>query len=172
MADEITREFRQAFPDAYDRENPDCEPPSSDVLNYLARLRSEPEPNDESSADELAPEQGAGWRGTGQPMSVGEGYVAREVCDGQSLASPGRWPVAQRRYPQSELWTEISNLFMEFADRHGPPRLLMELALGQVKACPFQAEDIRALKQETTAAMSRGGIEIVRTAEDRKDHSH
>ena len=90
-------------------------------------------------------------------MSVGEGYVAREVCDGQ------------RRYPGSELWTEISNLFMDFADRHGPPRLLMELALGKVKACPFNAEDIRTLKQETSAAMSRGGIEIVRTAEDRTD---
>ena len=91
-ADEITREFRQAFPDAYDREHPDCEPLSSEVLNYLARLRLEPEPNDESSADEHVPEQGAGWRGTGPPMSVGEGYVAREVCDGQ------------RRYPGSELW--------------------------------------------------------------------
>ena len=160
-ADEIIREFRQAYPGAYDWENPDCEPPSSEVLNCLARLRLEPEPNDEPSADEQVPEQGAGWRGTGPPMSVGEGYVAREVCDEQSLASPGRWPIAQRRYPGSEVWTEISNLFMEFAERHGPPRLLMELALGKVKACPFNTEDIRALKQETTAAMSRGGIEIV-----------
>ena len=57
---------------------------------------------------------------------------------------------------------------MEFADRHGLPQLLMELALGQVKACPFQADDIRALKQETIAAMSRGGIEIA--ARQKKDN--
>ena len=63
--------------------------------------------------------RGAGWRGTGPPMSVGEGYVMREMCDGQSLASPGRWPIARRRYPASELWKVISSLEMEFAESHG-----------------------------------------------------
>ena len=153
-ADEIIREFRKLYPTAFDREDSESEPPSSEVLNYLARLRMESEPQDESSADEQVPEKGAGWRGTGPPMCVGEGYVVREVCDGQSLASPGCWPVSRRRYPESELWNEISSLFMNFAGHHGTPQLLMELALGKVKECSFDSADIRALKQGTVEAMA------------------
>ena len=37
-----------------------------------------------------------GRRGHGDPMSLGVGCVSREVCDGQTLASPGRWPIAAR----------------------------------------------------------------------------
>ena len=113
------------------------------MLNYLARLRTEPEPKDESSADEQVPERGAGWRGTGPPMSVGEGYVVREICDGQSFASPSRWPIV----PES----------------HGSPQFLMELARGKVKAC--------TLKRATVDAMVRGGFEVERTGKDRPDHS-
>ena len=63
-------------------------------------------------------------------MMVGVGYTAREFCDGQSLASPGRWPVEHRRYPESEPWKAVAALFMAFAEREGTPQLLADLALG------------------------------------------
>ena len=44
-------------------------------------------------------------------MMVGSGYVAREMCDGQSLSSQGRWPVDMRRYPHSPLWNSISSKY-------------------------------------------------------------
>ena len=102
-ADVIFQEFRRAHPGAFDRDDADGETPTSAVLNCLARLRMEPEPDEESSADENVPEKGAGWKGVGAPMIVGAGYASREYCDGQTLASPGRWPIAQRRYPESAL---------------------------------------------------------------------
>ena len=95
--DAIIREYHQKFPGAFDREASASEPPSSRVLNYLARLREEPESEDDTSPDEGAPPKSSGWRGCGAPMVVGVGYTSREFCDGQSLASPGRWPVQQRR---------------------------------------------------------------------------
>ena len=47
----------------------------------------------------------------------------------------------------------------------------MELALGKVEACPFNAEDIGALKRVTVEAMVRGGIEVEKTSKDRTDLS-
>ena len=45
--------------------------------------------------------QEAGHRGVGDPMMVGVGCTQREMCGGQSLASPGRWPPGSRVYPSS-----------------------------------------------------------------------
>ena len=64
-------------------------------------------------------------------MLVGAGYASREYCDGQTLASPGRWPISQGRYPEFALWKEITGLFMGYAHSRGTPQLLMELALGK-----------------------------------------
>ena len=43
----------------------------------------------------------------GRPLQVGVGYTVRDYCDGQSLASPGRWSVAARRYPETEAWRDV-----------------------------------------------------------------
>ena len=91
---------REQFLDAHDRDEEKAKPPSAQVLNYMAKLREVLEQSDGSSADEGAPERGTGWVGYGPPMEVGVAYVSREFCDGQSLASPGRWSPEQRRYPQ------------------------------------------------------------------------
>ena len=98
-SDSTIEEFRRVYPGAFDREDPEVEPPKSEMLKYLARLRMEPAPEDDSSADEEVPEKGEGWRGTGPAMSLGEGYAAREYCDGQSLASPGRWQEGATQRP-------------------------------------------------------------------------
>ena len=84
----MPREFRSMFS-------------NSRVLNYMSRLREEAPSGSDLSADEGVPRKGAGWRGTGGPMMVGVGYVSRELCDGQTLASPGRWHVSSRGYPES-----------------------------------------------------------------------
>ena len=80
------------YPVAHDRNRPCGDPPGHEILSFLARLREEPESDEGSSPDEGVPGKYAGHRGNGPPMKVGVGYVQREFCDGQSLASPGRWP--------------------------------------------------------------------------------
>ena len=112
------------------------------TLEYLAKLREEPEEDGGSSPDEGAPLKTAGWRGEGAPFMVRTRYTAREFVDGQTLASPGRWLIGQRRHPQSRLWTSISNRYLNFANEHGSPDLLLQFALGKVQQCPFSAIDI------------------------------
>ena len=167
--DAIIREFRQQFPGAFDREASASEPPSSRVLNYLARLREEPESEADTSPDEGAPPKSTGWRGNGAPMVVGVGYTSREFCDGQSLASPGRWPVQQRRYPDSAQWKELADLFMNFAERHGDAPLLLNLVVGRVEQCPFDPQSVRELKEATVEALKRHGLELRRKDADRTD---
>ena len=106
-ADVIIQEFRLLYPAACDRNNVTTGPPSSQVLNFLARLSEEATCDEASSADEAVPAKRASWQGQGPPMMVGMGYKAREYCDGQSLASPGRWPVNQRRYPTFKPWQNV-----------------------------------------------------------------
>ena len=77
-------------------------PADSRVLNYMSRLREERASEEGSSPDEGVPEKGSGHCGIGPPMMVGVGYTQRELCDGQSLASPGRWPPGSRVYPTSQ----------------------------------------------------------------------
>ena len=62
----------------------------------------------------------AGHRGIGSPKMVGVGYVQRELCDGQSLESPGRWPPSSRVYPSSTAWSSQSGIVS------GVSRLIME----------------------------------------------
>ena len=115
-ADIIRTVFREQFRDAHDRDEVNAKPPSAQVLNYMAKLREVPEQSDGSSADEGAPERRTGWVGYGPPMEVGVGNLSRELCDGQSLASPGRWSPEQRRYPQHEQWKAVVKLFENFAN--------------------------------------------------------
>ena len=70
-------------------------------------------------------------------MKVGVGYVQREFCDGQSLASPGRWPPGARTYPSSTIWTSIRDCFWRFTTHYGTEKLLVDLAMGKVEASPF-----------------------------------
>ena len=88
--------FRHLFPSAHDRDDPSTGPPSSDVLGSLARFLEELMEDGGSSPDEGAPPANAGRRGNGILLTVGTSHTARELCDGQTLASPGRWPTSQR----------------------------------------------------------------------------
>ena len=41
----------------------------------------------------------SGWVEVGLPLQVGVGYTSRDHCDGQGLASPGRWPHCKQTVP-------------------------------------------------------------------------
>ena len=110
-------------------------------LDYLAALREEPLSDPGSSADEDAPLAGAGWTGTGSPMSAGTEFSARDYCDGQSLASPGRWPPSLRNYPSHPERTLVSDLFKKFAGTHESSELLMCLA-GEGRLVPPGDQEI------------------------------
>ena len=166
-ADIIRKVFSQRFPDAHDRDNEGMEPPTEQVLNYMAKLREVPEQSDGSSADEGAPERGAGWVGHGPPIEVGVGYVSRELCDGQSLSSPGRWSPEQRRCPQHEQWSAVVKLFENFANTCGTEGLLTSLALGKVAECPFPSDEVKNLKAEVVQCAEANGYELRREAADR-----
>ena len=88
-----------------------------------------------------------GGHGRGRPLLVGSSYTVREVCDGQSLASPGRWAVEDRRFPEDPLWSEVARRLMDYAEKAGTTELLTSLALGLVSSCPFPHSETEELKR-------------------------
>ena len=102
-------------------------------------------------------------------MQVGVGYAARDLCDGQTLASPGRWPPAVRRYPRSDNWKAVVVLVKRFSECFGTAKLLMELALGRVKECSFPNEAVRELKDEVVDVLSSRRFQLKRESGDRDE---
>ena len=84
----------------------------------MAKLREEPESDEGSTPDGDAPGKLAGHRGAGEPTKVGVGDTQREFCDGQSLASPGRWAPGSRVYPPVE-GCGVANSFFETTQEEG-----------------------------------------------------
>ena len=89
-------------------------------------------------------------------MRVGAGYTARDMCDGQALPSPGRWPVASRRYSATPIRIRAvlstvrnSGIVHELSPRH--------------------EKDIQDLKQDVINELERAGLELKREANDRSD---
>ena len=122
-----------------------------------------------SSPDENVPEKGSGWSGRGCPLLVGSSYTVREVCDGQSLASPGRWAVEDRRYPENPVWSELARRSLDYAQKAGTPELLTSLALGKVSPCPFPHSEIDELKRGVVDYLRTEGFLLERRPEDRTE---
>ena len=167
--DVLIEEFKKLFPTAHDRNQPCGVPPGHEILSFLARLREEPESDEGSSPDEGVPEKFAGHRGNGSPMMVGVGYVQREFCDGQSLASPGRWPPGSRVYPSSAVWSSVQECFWRFTTHYWTEKLLVDLAMGKVEDSPFPPVEVLQLKQAVIDVAARAGICILRKSGDRVD---
>ena len=166
--DIITQKFAELHPDAFDRSQSSATPDAS-TLDHLAALREEPPSDQGSSADEDALPAGSGWTGSGSPMMIGTGYTSRLYCDGQSLASPGRWPPAQRRCPSNPEWLLVASLFRSFVDTYGSPELLMRLALGRVDSSPFGTKEIEELRSDIISGLGKLGINIKTSAADSRD---
>ena len=88
------------------------------LQNYSARLREEHTSDSGSSADDGSPPKG-GWQRRSCPARVGVGHTERDFCDGQSLASSRRWPMAERRDPTDHGWQTVSNYFLNFTELCG-----------------------------------------------------
>ena len=101
-------------------------------------------------------------------MEVGLGYTSREICDGQGLASPGRWSPEERRYPVTPVWHAASEPIMEFTRRHGTAALLTRLAMGQVTESPFEEEAVTRLKEQVVRSLAEQGLHLNRHPEDRE----
>ena len=142
---------------------------ASHQLNYLARLREELESDEGSSVDEGAAATGECWKGVGRPLQVGVGYTVRGYCDGQSLASLGRWPAAARRYPETSTWREVAQLFDQFSQQYGNEELLMNLALGRVEAMPFPAQKVASPKGRIIEVLHAQGFVLQRVESDRAE---
>ena len=78
-------------------------------------------------------------------MMVGSGYSIREYCDGQTVASPGRWPVKFRKYPEVMGWKRV-----------GTMELLMNFAMGRVTESPFLREAVDSLRNRIMCHRLRG----------------
>ena len=161
--DAIVSAFRERFPEAFDRNASDTRPPTAE------HLRTEPEEEELSSPDEGAQPRNSGWRGNGPALMVGSGYTARELCDGMSLASPGRWSPNKRNFPNSPAWKAVASLVLNFTREHGTTDLLMALALGKAKTCPFPHELITRLKEQTVETLGAHGLTLDRHPDDRRD---
>ena len=107
----------------------------------MAKLCEEPERDEGSTPDDDAQGKFAGHRGGGEPMKVGVGYTQRELCDGECLASPGRWAPGTRVYPETAHWKDVAGRYGRFADHYGTEQLLASLTMGKVETCPFRSRE-------------------------------
>ena len=100
---------------------------------------------------------------------VGVGCTQRDFCDGQSLASPGRWPPGSRVYPSSRSRASGSDCFTRFTSNHGTEQLLVSLAMGKIDSCPFPLDDVASLKESVIVTAAGFGHQIERRSGDRSD---
>ena len=168
-ADATIAKFAELYPGAYDRDRAAERVPTSEELNLMATVREDPSSDEGSTADEGVPDRGSGWVGSGPPMRVGVGYTARDMCDGQGLPSPGRWPIASRRYPASPIWKAVPRKFEQFSAQYGTAELLMNLALGRIQENPFSEKEIQDRKQDVIDELEPAGLELKREENDRRD---
>ena len=87
----------------------------------------------------------------------------------EALASRGRWPPSVRRFPQSDSWKAVVVLIRRFSECFGTAKLLMDVALGRVKECPFPNEAVRELKDEVVQVLSSRGLQLKRESGDRDE---
>ena len=154
----IIRQFGSIYSSAHDS-GVMAKASITDVLN-MAEVREAPESDDGSTAHEDSMPRG--------PPLLVSGYCTREFCDGQTLASPGRWPVESRRYPDRPEWMNVVEMITEFS-RFGTMELLVNQAMGRVKESPFPHEAVVSLKTRIIDQLERSGIPLARHQEDRTD---
>ena len=114
----------------------------------MAKLREEPDSDEGSSLDEGVPGKMSGHCGKGEPMKVGVGYTQRDFCDGQSLASTGRWAPGCRVDPSSESWKLVADCYRRSHVIMALSSCWCHLQWVNVDGCPFPLDDVANLKHE------------------------
>ena len=89
LGDVIIEQFKLSFPLAFDRHIPGSGSPTSNMPNFLTRLREELESDQDSPAGGIA-----GW--------------AVVTCQ-----SPGRRPLSDRRQPDTVAWRSVGSLHVD-----------------------------------------------------------
>ena len=108
----------------------------STILNFLSRLREEPERD-----------------------------------DGQSLASPERWPPALTRCPSSPSWLSAGQQFRVYTKNCRSPRHLTSLAFGASRQMPVYCDEHHEAELERLSAR-RGRMETEQTRTGSRGRSH
>ena len=103
------------------------------------------------------------------PCWWGTGHTMPRFCDGQSLASLGRWPISVKRCLNSSAWLSIDEKHLGYSDFYGSPELLMRFALGEVDSSLFEKSSMLRLKRAVIDEIDSEGWKIVRHPDDRSD---
>ncbi len=83
------------------------------------------------------PKKGAGCCGKGLPIHVQKGNWCRGLFSGCGLCSPGRWPLAQRRLPDTrQLAGQLVRLLYAWKEPKQREKLTYQLACGQDMPLP------------------------------------
>ena len=145
-ADALIQKFVEMDPESYDFEN-------SQRTNVIVRNHRVRKVHERTKG--FLPKCRLMW--SGRANVCGVGYTCGEHCNVQGLASPERWPVARRKYPDS-----FASQSVGFVEQHGTPELPMVLALGRVKECSFSAADVQELKEESVVELAAMDMELTR----------
>ena len=96
------------------------------------------------------PGLGAGWVGTGAPIQVAKQLSSRGLRDGAGLCSPGRWPKARRRLPDTHgvgraLVEALRSTFTwgELRGDEALKRLTLTLSVGKITSSPFTEQLVK-----------------------------
>ena len=148
-------------------------PPTSALLSLAAdNRRTLKEEDSDTEADVDAAPRGAGWIGTGDPLQVGQGLKRRGIVDGAGLCSPGRWPKSQRRFPQSNLLTELRRLFSTLLVSGASNKAFSTLLCGRCAASPFESSKVEDLRVQVVDLLARHGHEGSRRPTDEPSPVH
>ena len=84
--------------------------------------------------------------------------MSRDLCDAQTLPSPGRWPVKHGVCPDSQLWQQVSSRYVDIAPAYGSDFFVIKLGLGQVTTCPFSDQSVAELKVQVVQDLEHAGL--------------
>ena len=131
----------------------------AEELFWAAALRQPVEEPESQSEDEPGQEpRGAGWRGKGNPLSVGSGPGERELHDGAGLCS-------QRLFPETPLLHKFWQLLKGFVVKLLDTKVFERLACGKVEECPF-GEELRVSREQVYVLFETAGEEPRRKSTD------
>ena len=119
----------------------------------------------------------AGYWGRGLPIQAVYKGRSRPIHDGGGLCSPGRWPIKQRQFPQSQAFAKartcVCRSFMAWlkqSDEQGNDalKLFWSLAAGKRQRSPFEAAALQRARAELDGVLRAEGVCPDRQATDRQ----
>ena len=145
-------------------EEASAEAGTKDVISL--RLSFELQPLESERDEKFCCPHGSGWRGSGNPMSVGHGTKVRPVFTGGGLPCPGRWALRDRKFPDNAVaravrWAFTTSL-QNACDREGYSfsTLLQDLQCGRFEKSPWIDASVTVARHTVTKVLSDHGITV------------